>query len=397
MSYTATYTESPSTYPWMQVFLALGAAGSGTGVYLDGASDTSSATTFSYTVLNAHDALVATIFYQCAADSGETGHFDISDDGGNTWTLAGEVYYTDVDGSLWGLQVWVCTVLAAGFLTINTTAPGDLIVHMSNVSEFGAGGAAMSFITSTTGQDVTGVPTLTMDATDPVLLFSIAAVLSGGAISTFTHHTPFVANAFSAASGGLTWWVIGEYESFEVTGPPPPAPPLRYKKIPLTHDFASTTYDQANRLAMYELYRSCGLDPTNPFLQSLFDGLADSLWKPPVTLTITVFSEAVDDDWNILKQVQRGQRITLDASVSEEWAGDYEFMSATYNPFQPSGSFGGGGDPSMPTGSTAIAPGVDRASGTITLVLRTYDERVFFDVSQTPSYANVPLPIAEFL
>ncbi|MGB8887107.1 MAG: hypothetical protein WCC87_10320 [Candidatus Korobacteraceae bacterium] len=170
----------------------------------------------------------------------------------------------------------------------------------------------------------------------------------------------------------------------------------RSKRVPLTLDFASTTWDQQNRLTMYELYRSCGLDPANAFLQSLFGWLAGSPWDPPVTITVTVWSEAVDDSWNVLKSVMRGQRITIDPSVSVEWAGDYEVMETTYNPFQGDASqfsTEGGGDPSTVIGSSVLATPADQNAGTIVLVLRTYNENVFFDTSQTPSYVDLPGPI----
>jgi hypothetical protein len=44
-------------------------------------------------------------------------------------------------------------------------------------------------------------------------------------------------------------------------------------------------------------------------------------------------------------------------------------------------------------GSAALASPANTSSGTIVLVLRTYNPFVFFDVSQTPSYANVPGPV----
>lgn len=186
---------------------------------------------------------------------------------------------------------------------------------------------------------------------------------------------------------------------------PGPAPPLRYKKIPLTLDFATTTWDQQSRLIMYELYRSLGLDPTNAFLQAQYEWLLDLGWVPPVTITVTVWSEAVDPSvWSILKQLKRGQVLTLDPSVSTEWAayglpgyeGQYEVMETTYNPFQGDASQfanAAGGDPSTVVGNSTLASPSSQASGTIVLVLRTWNPFVLFDVSQTPSYANLPGPI----
>lgn len=181
------------------------------------------------------------------------------------------------------------------------------------------------------------------------------------------------------------------------------APPLRYKRLPLTLDFASCTYDQQNRLLMYELYRSIGLDPQNAFLLTLYVWLTK--WIVPVTVTVTAWQEAVDpSNWAILKQVRRGQVVTIDPSVSEEWAaygypsyeGQYEVMQSTYNPFQGDASqFANqaGGDPSTVVGSATLASPANTSSGTLVLVLRTYNPYVFFDVSQTPSYLDVPGPV----
>jgi hypothetical protein len=178
----------------------------------------------------------------------------------------------------------------------------------------------------------------------------------------------------------------------------PPAPPLRYKRLPLSLQLGSCTFDQANRIMMYELYRSCGLDPTAPFLLALFGWLTQ--WTPPQTLVLTVWSEAVDEEWNILMQVMPGQVITIDASVSPEWAGDYEVMEKVITPFQGEASqlYSGGGvgaGTDSPQGSVEIANTPSQNSGTIALTLRTYNPNVFFDTSMIPSWSDVPGPWAD--
>jgi hypothetical protein len=187
---------------------------------------------------------------------------------------------------------------------------------------------------------------------------------------------------------------------------PPPSGPIRYKKVALAADFATTTFDQANRIALYEICRLCGFDVFSDgmgnmaalaaFLVAQFPELAGTRWKPPVTLTLEVWSEAVDASWNILKSPDPtgenskafcGRRITIDSTVSQEWAGDYEIMEATYTPFQS--------DASASAQSAGIAQSPDRNAGFITLVLRTYDERwLSIDTSMTPSYVNMPTDIA---
>jgi hypothetical protein len=100
--------------------------------------------------------------------------------------------------------------------------------------------------------------------------------------------------------------------------------------------------------------------------------------------------------WNILKgepgQPLCGRRITIDASLSPEWAGDYELMEIRIFPFQGDASLmsatAGTGSAVRTSATTVQPPSGD--SGTIELLLRTYNEAVFFDVSDDPTYATVP-------
>ncbi len=43
--------------------------------------------------------------------------------------------------------------------------------------------------------------------------------------------------------------------------------------------------------------------------------------------------QAVDVNWSILNQVMRAQVITIDPTVNQEWAGDWEVMETTPYPF----------------------------------------------------------------
>ena len=83
----------------------------------------------------------------------------------------------------------------------------------------------------------------------------------------------------------------------------------RLKRIKVTYDFASCTYDQAMRLLQYEIYRDLGLDQS-PYL-------------PPWQITLNLWSEYVDKSldssagrtnpsvWRALKALQPGAIVTL--------------------------------------------------------------------------------------
>ena len=175
--------------------------------------------------------------------------------------------------------------------------------------------------------------------------------------------------------------------------PPTTLPPLPMKRIPLAVDLASCTYDQQNRLLTYELYRALGLDPSDPFLQELFPELIGAPWKPPYTILLRAWGEAVDAVWSILKgnpgEPLCGRVITIDASLSPEWAGDYELMEVRLFPFQGDASLMSAGSGTTRASATTVQP-PSGDSGTIELLLRTYNEDVFFDVSDDPTYATVP-------
>jgi hypothetical protein len=191
----------------------------------------------------------------------------------------------------------------------------------------------------------------------------------------------------------MYWSILCEEEI--ITGPPPPAilPPVRRKLLPLTVDCASCTFDQARRIQLYEQYRALGLDTTSPFVIAQYPELAGAPWKYPSTIVLRCWSEAVDGLWNILKQQKPGAVITIDASLSPEWAGDYEVMEIKAFPFQgDSSQLSTGASTNIGTGrsSASLVQPASADSGTLELTLRAYDERVFFDVSDTPTYGTVP-------
>jgi hypothetical protein len=190
------------------------------------------------------------------------------------------------------------------------------------------------------------------------------------------------------------WWTDAEDVNHGFVGTPDsggPAilPPVRMKRLPLTVDLASCTYDQQNRLLQYEIYRALGPDPDK-------NGITSDPWKLPYTIVLRAWGEAVDDLWNILKgeagQPICGRRITLDASVSPEWAGDYEIMEMQTFAFQGDASAmstgGSVGGSTRASATTVQPPSGD--SGSLQLTLRTYSEDCMVEVSDEPTYATVP-------
>ena len=280
---------------------------------------------------------------------------------------------------------------------------------MLGVTTYYTTSGTFAYDSQASAQGASGVPTCTIDTVSlsPLVcaVFWIPVDADGG--PELDYGTDWTGEYTDSFTEGITYWFIAcEDEVITYSGPPPPAPPVRYKKVPLTPDFATTTFDQANRLALYEICRLCGFDvfadtlgnmaALAAFLVTQFPELAGTKWKPPVTLTLEVWSEAVDASWNILKSPDPtganskafcGRRITISPLVSQEWAGDYEIMEATYTPFQSDAS-------ASPQGA-GIAQAPDQNAGIITLVLRTYDDRwLSMDTSMTPSYLNMPTGIS---
>ncbi|HME57237.1 MAG TPA: hypothetical protein VKF63_02790 [Terracidiphilus sp.] len=158
------------------------------------------------------------------------------------------------------------------------------------------------------------------------------------------------------------------------------------KKLSVIFDFANNTFDQVNRLLKYEIYRDLGLDPIGLNL--------GTPWTPPIQITLRAWSESVDANLSVLKRVQCGKLITIDQSCSWEFAGVYEVMERYIFPFQSDSSNLTGyiDQNGMPSGVGTVAKARSADSGTLELVLRTYNPNVFFDSSDTPaaSYATVP-------
>ncbi len=400
MPYTATYTYGAGTsFPWMEMLAAFSVPGE----FVSGPVSPTFFSDYAYFTANYEGALIIVECYT-AYKTGESapGPYAISDSGTNDWAVLTSQSITDGLGNIWWLQVWYCIANAAAASGIGitvTTPPSDeyFVARGAVVTGFAASTdyvpqGPFALLNSVEGNAGTGVPSLTLTAVNPQLLYASAIALPGGSnAGSLIAASPFTVNWLSETAGDEQLYVAaGEYESFEDSYIPPPTilPIVRLKKLPLALDFATCTYDQQNRLLKYEIYKALGADgslvvPNVP-------------WNPPVTITLRVWSESVDAAWNILKTPGSGvgfcgRRITIDPSANADWAGDYELMEATYTPFQGDTSGQYGGD-TLVQSSAQMAAAANANSGLLELVLRTYNEAVLegCDVSDPPTYVDVP-------
>ncbi len=160
----------------------------------------------------------------------------------------------------------------------------------------------------------------------------------------------------------------------------PGAAKKNFKKLSVELDFANCTFDQADRLLKYEMYRDLGLD--------------QSPWQPPVQITLRAWADSVDANGQLLKSQKNGDRLTLDQSASWEFGDDYEIIERWLYPFQGAASQLQGSiqQQGLPSGSGALAMPADQDAGYIQLLLRSYREAPMTDVSDpaVQSYATVP-------
>jgi hypothetical protein len=142
--------------------------------------------------------------------------------------------------------------------------------------------------------------------------------------------------------------------------------PRQRMKVKQNLDFATTTWDQAARLTMYERDRTLGVDPTNAAGQ-----LGSPYVTPPrVKLRTSMFAK--DIFGNLAAAIQNGDRVSLDTTVNFQYAGEYEVLEPlTVQP--PTCAAAGSG------GAIALRP--DESSGEIEFSLGPYDESVMYDAS----------------
>jgi len=149
---------------------------------------------------------------------------------------------------------------------------------------------------------------------------------------------------------------------------PPNAGGQRLKRIKVNYDYANCSWDQAMRLMLYERYRDLGADAAP--------------YKPPLRISLSLWSEGVDAAGNILLQRVPGDVITLDPTVSWEDAGDYEIIEFMPHIFQV--------DPQQEGGTYITQPSA--GAGTVDLMLWSFDPARFIDASgeANASFQTVP-------
>lgn len=146
--------------------------------------------------------------------------------------------------------------------------------------------------------------------------------------------------------------------------------PRALQPLPVTYDLATTTFDQASRIARYEKDRSLGFD-ASPYVT-------------PETITFKCPSYAQDAAGSgaCAKQVQPGDRVSLDPTASYAYQGDWEVMKIVHQPF--TGRAAGGGN--------TITLAADPSSGVEEFTLQPYNEGWMYDSTDagTAGWSNVP-------
>jgi hypothetical protein len=146
----------------------------------------------------------------------------------------------------------------------------------------------------------------------------------------------------------------------------------RQLDVPL--DFGNCTYEQACRLAKFQRDRDLGPD--------------GAPWIAAAQPSVTANFESVDAEGNCLTDVQCGDIISIDDTVSYEYPGLYELIEKTVHPpsFQSQGGNFAlqGAVPSLPT--------VDASSNLTDLVLRTYNPAAYSDTADADDADWLPIP-----
>jgi hypothetical protein len=249
------------------------------------------------------------------------------------------------------------------------------------------------------------------DSTNSLTAKQFTAAYAGSAVSPGTSSTGgligYIQSRFSQRNPEINHQ---QHQLCEGQILPPNTTGTRLKRIKVNYDFASMTYDQAMRLLQYEVYRDLGIDWLNYQYLMLVFGNLNSLgapYTPPWQVTLNLWSEWVDKSldtstgqtnpalWRALKAQRPGDVVTLDPTVFYEYAGDYEIMKMSFNPFQQEVADSTGGGFLQPVQrARAMNNGTDQNSGVIQLVLRTFNSSpaIFTDVSMAmnSSFATVP-------
>jgi hypothetical protein len=148
-----------------------------------------------------------------------------------------------------------------------------------------------------------------------------------------------------------------------------------YKRVPVTIDFGNNTMERVERLLNFIKTRNLGVDATP--------------YAAPFSAKVQASFYAVDATNNVLAAQLPGDILTIDATISEEFQGDYEIMKISY---------------ARPTGeaSNSQSGGADQSAQAevLNLTLKQYLPAAFSTLSNTAqslvaSIARKGLPPAE--
>ncbi|MHB1794610.1 MAG: Ig-like domain-containing protein [Acidobacteriaceae bacterium] len=141
--------------------------------------------------------------------------------------------------------------------------------------------------------------------------------------------------------------------------------PRQRNKVKQSLDYATTTWDQASRLTMYERDRLLGLDQT-PYVT-----------PPNVKLRTSLFAK--DAFGNLACAIRPGDHVSIDTTANFQYAGEYEVLEPL-TVYPPSCQL---------TTGNSIARSPNENSGEIEFALGPYNEAVMYDTSD-PTQAGWP-------
>ncbi|HEX4039081.1 MAG TPA: Ig-like domain-containing protein [Acidobacteriaceae bacterium] len=146
--------------------------------------------------------------------------------------------------------------------------------------------------------------------------------------------------------------------------------PRQLNAVPVTYDFAVTTFDQASRVIRYEKDRALGYDA------------APYVTPPAFTLKCPAYARDAAGTGAAAAQLQPGDVVTLDPTASFAYQGIYEVITRAHQPYtaQPAGS-----------GNTVTLK-ASPDGGQETLTLQWFDGGYFYDSTDagTAGWSNVP-------
>jgi hypothetical protein len=153
--------------------------------------------------------------------------------------------------------------------------------------------------------------------------------------------------------------------------------PRQHNGLKTTLDLATSTYDQASRIARYERDRMLGIDTTGT------DGQLDAPYVTPPFVKLSTSMFAQDPVGNLACAIEPGDRVTVDPTLSPTYAGDYEVLDPKKVKLPAVQVTAQGG-------SLQFSPANE--SGEIEFALGPYNESIFYDDSDSlaAGYPSVP-------